>query len=348
MGANTLPDKAGARGELTPLFPVGTTRGVREMPLSQILRYRFAGRQPPAAPAPAEPAERSWSAAEVRRLRVLSSRLVTGSFAGEYRSVFRGRGIEFEEVREYQPGDDIRSIDWNVTARTGRPYVKQFVEEREMTVLLLLDRSASLDCPGPRGPKSGVAAEVCALLAFAAARSNDRVGLLTCTEQVEQFIPPGKGVRQAERIVASLFSRHPAGRGTDLSGALDYLNRVSRRGATLCIVSDFQSGDFRSQLAAAARRHDVVAVLISDQHDRELPEVGLLQVVDPESGSRRLIDAGSPGVREQYRLEAAARRDGLLRGFAAAGVHCLELSTGAPPIHSLARFFHSRQRQGRR
>jgi len=318
------------------------------MPQMNIPGYRSPAPRRPAEPAPAGSAERAWCEAEVCRLRILSSRLVTGSCAGEYRSVFRGRGIEFEEVREYQPGDDIRSIDWNVTARAGRPYVKQFVEEREMTVMLLLDRSASLECPGPGGPKSAVAAEVCALLAFAAARSNDRVGMLTCTEQVEAFIPPGKGVRQAERIVASLLSRQPAGRGTDLSGALDYLNRVSRRGATLCMVSDFQSFDFRGQLAAVARRHDVVAVLVSDRHDRELPDAGLLQVVDPESGRRSLLDAGSPKVRERYRLEAAGRRDRLLRGFAAAGVSFLEVGTGAPPIHALARFFQSRTRQGGR
>ena len=315
------------------------------MPRSAIKGYHPSAQPPPEAPS--QP-ERAWSGADIRRLQIHSSRLVTGIFAGEYQSVFRGRGIEFEEVREYQPGDDIRSIDWNVTARAGRPYVKQFVEEREMTVMLLLDRSASLECPGPRGTKSGVAAEVCALLAFAAARSNDRVGLLTCAQAVEQFIPPAKGGRQAQRIVAALLTRPPAGRGTDLPGALDYLNRVSRRGATLCIVSDFQSFDFRSQLAAVARRHDVVAVLVSDLSDRELPEAGLLQVVDPESGSRRLIDTGSPRVREQYRREAAVRREELLGGFAAAGVKCLEVNTGEPPVHTLARFFQSRQRQGRR
>jgi uncharacterized protein (DUF58 family) len=294
------------------------------------------------------PAERVWSGADIRRLQIHSSRLVTGVFAGAYRSVFRGRGIEFEEVREYQPGDDVRSIDWNVTARAGRPYVKQFVEEREMTVMLLLDRSASLDCPTPRGPKSRTAAEVCALLAFAAARSNDRVGIVTCTDRIEQFIPPAKGARHAQRIIAALVSRQPAGQGTDLPGALDYLDRVTRRGATLCLVSDFQSVNFRTQLAAVARRHDVVALVITDPDDRELPDAGLLQVRDPETGDRHLIDTGAAQVRRAYRQESAARRDELLRGFAAAGVRYLEVDTAQAPLYPLIRFFQARQRQGRR
>jgi uncharacterized protein (DUF58 family) len=226
--------------------------------------------------------------------------------------------------------------------------VKQFVEEREMTVMLLLDRSASLECPTPRGPKSRVAAEVCALLAFAAARSNDRVGIITCTERIEQFIPPAKGARHAQRIIAAIISRQTVGRGTDLAGALDYLDRVSRRGATLCIVSDFQSVDFRMPLTAVARRHDVVAVMITDPNDLQLPDAGLLQVIDPETGSRRLIDADATHVRRAYRQEAAARRAELLQTFAAAGVKYLDVTTGVPPTHHLARFFQARQRQGRR
>ena len=304
-----------------------------------------SGRQPEAAPLPEE---RRWSATDIRRLQILSSRLVTGSFAGAYRSVFRGRGLEFQEVREYQPGDDVRNIDWNVTARAGRPYLKQFVEERDLTVMMLLDRSASLDCHTPRGPKSRVAAEACALLAFAAARSNDRVGLLTCTGRVEQFIPPAKGARQAQRIVAALLSGEPEGSGTDLAGALDYLGRVTGRGTTLCVISDFQCADFRLQLAAAARRHHVVAMLVTDPSDLDLPDLGLLQVTDPETGGRRCIDAGSAQVREAYRQEAAARRSQLLHGFAAAGVRHLELSTAEAPIHALTCFFQARARQGRR
>jgi len=288
-----------------------------------------------------------WSRGEIRRLQILSARLVTGIFAGHYQSVFRGRGIEFEEVREYQPGDDVRTIDWNVTARTGRPFVKRFVEEREMTVILLLDLSPSLMCPTPRGTKARTAAEVCALISFAAARSNDRLGLLTCTDRVERFIPPGKGARHAERIVAAITSGRPAGSGTDLAGALEHLDRVARRAATLCIVSDFRCGDFRSALCAASRRHDVVAVMVTDDYDLELPEVGLLQVADPETGSRHLIDAGSPRVRQAYAAGAVARRAEVRGIFASAGVTSLEVKTGVPAVHALARFFTARHRQGR-
>ncbi|UFS69549.1 DUF58 domain-containing protein [Geomonas sp. RF6] len=288
-----------------------------------------------------------WSRAEIRRLQILSSRLASGIFAGEYQSVFRGRGIEFEEVREYQPGDDVRTIDWNVTARAGRPFVKRFAEEREMTVMLLLDRSPSLDCPSPRGSKSRTAAEVCALLAFAAARSNDRVGLLTCTDRIEEFIPPGKGARHAERIVAAFTSTPPAGRGTDLGAALQYLDRVTRRAATVCIISDFLSPAFRHPLTAAARRHDVVAIAVTDSHDRDLPGVGLFDVTDPESGARTIIDGTSTAVRDAYQRGARARQRELRETFAAAGVTSLEVETGVPPLHALAHFFRTRQRWGR-
>lgn len=292
--------------------------------------------------APAAP-----SADQVRRLQILSSRLVTGLFAGGYRSVFRGRGAEFDAVREYHPGDDVRSIDWNVTARAGRPYLKQFIEERETTVMLLLDRSASLDCPTPRGQKSAGAAKACALLAFAAARSNDRVGLLTCTDRVESFIPPAKGPRQAQRIIAAL-SGEVAGAGSDLAGALRYLDRVTRLAGTICIVSDFDSPGFSRELAAVARRHLVVALVVTDPADLELPEAGLLDVVDRETGRRLLVDTGAPKVRRAYREEALSRRDCLLRTFAELGVRHLELSTTEAPLDALSRFFQRSARQGRR
>lgn len=288
---------------------------------------------------------KTWSAAELRRLEILSSRLVTSIFAGEYRSVFRGRGIEFEEVREYQPGDDIRGIDWNVTARAGRPFVKQFAEEREMTVMLLLDRSASMRCTTPRRSKERVAAEVCALLAFAAARSNDRVGLLCFSERIERYLPPAKGGRHAQRLIAEVLGATSGGRGTDLAGALDYLGRVQRRPSILFLVSDFLSGDFRLPLAAAARRHDVVAVAIGDVLDEALPEVGLLAVADAEGDGRRLLDSGDARVRLAYREYAARRRAALSQAFATAGVEQLEVATDAAPVQALTRFFHGRRRR---
>lgn len=289
--------------------------------------------------------DRPWPAAELRRLEILSSRLVTSIFAGEYRSVFRGRGIEFEEVREYQPGDDIRGIDWNVTARAGRPFVKQYVEEREMTVMLLLDQSASMKRDTPRQTKDRVAAELCALLAFAAARSNDRIGLLSFTDRIEHYLAPAKGARHARRLIAEVLRASPAGRGTDLAGALDYLERVLRQRSILFLVSDFVSADFRVPLAAAARRHDVVAISVSDTLDEELPAAGLLRLADAETGAPRLVDSGDARVRQAYRAHAASRRDALSRVLASAGVEHLVVPGDGSPVQALTRFFHGRQRR---
>jgi uncharacterized protein (DUF58 family) len=286
----------------------------------------------------------SWSAADVRRLEMLSSHLVTSIFAGAYRSVFRGRGIEFEEVREYQPGDDIRSIDWNVTARCGRPFVKRFVEEREMTVMILLDQSASLDCRAPRRAKSSLAAEICALLAFVAVRSNDRVGLITFTDRIESYIPPAKGSRHAQRLVAALLQA-PGGQGTDLAAALRYLERVQRRGSLLFVVSDFLAADFRLPLAAVARHYEVIAVSLTDASDDQLPAVGLLRVTDPESGNRHLVDTAAAEVRERYRLLAATRRSQLKQVLADTGVEHLIVDSAVPPLQALGRFFHSRRQR---
>ncbi len=294
---------------------------------------------------PPDRPDRAWPAAEVRRLEILSARLVTSIFAGEYRSVFRGRGIEFEEVREYQPGDDVRGIDWNVTARAGRPFVKQYVEEREMTVMLLLDCSASLDSATPHRAKGSVAAETCALLALAAARSHDRVGLLTFTDRVEGYLPPAKGSRHARRLIAELLRESPVGRGTDLAGALGYLDRVLRRASILFVVSDFLADDFRLPLAAAARRHDVVAVSVTDPLDGELPEAGLMRARDAETGMRRLVDSGDARVRRVWREHAAARRAALRQTLAAAGVEQFSVATDTPPVQALTRFFHSRRRR---
>lgn len=282
-------------------------------------------------------------AMDVRRLRIRSSRLVTSLFAGEYRSVFRGRGIEFESVRAYQPGDDVRAIDWNVTARSGRPFVKQFVEEREMTVMILLDRSASLD-----DAKSRAAAEVSALLIMAATRGNDRVGLMAFSDRVERFIAAAKGPRHAQRLIAELPLRSPAGRSTDLAGALRYLERVQRRAATVFLISDFIAPEFRLPLAAAARHHDVVAISLADPCDAELPEAGLIQAVDPETGTRRLIDSGDPSVREAWRRHAARRQAGLRQTLGAAGVEHLALTYDESPVHALSRFFKGRQHRSSR
>ncbi len=291
-----------------------------------------------------QPKTPSPLAEDFRRLRIRSSRQVTSTFAGEYRSAFRGRGIEFEEVRAYQPGDDIRAIDWNVTARSGHPFVKQFVEEREMTLLLLLDQSASLCLDTPCDTKSRVAAEICALLALAAVRSNDRVGLITFTDRIECYIPPAKGSRHAQCLLAEL-QRSPGGQGTDLAGALRYLERVQRRDGIVVIVSDFLAADFRLPLYAAARRHDVVAISVTDLIDCQLPDVGLVHVADAETGRRRLIDTSHAKVRLAYREHAANTQTEAGKLFAAVGVEHLAVATDSSPAEVLTRFFLGRQRR---
>ena len=293
-------------------------------------------------------APRVWTDADIRRLRLVSARLVTGLFVGEYRSAFRGRGIEFGEVREYQPGDDFRSIDWNVTARSGRPFVKQYVEEREMTVMLLLDLSASMNFVSPRGSKAALAAEIAALLAFAATRSNDRVGLLTFSDRVERYMPPGKGPRHAQRLVADLQRPAPGSRRTDLGVALGYLERVQRRGAIVFLISDFLAADYSLPLAALARRHDVVAVAVTDDFDSELPGVGLLQVADLETGERHLIDCADAATRLAYLRQAQQRQFEMGRVLREAGAERLVVHTGSAPDRVLAQFFHGRlRRRGR-
>lgn len=284
---------------------------------------------------------------DIRRLRILSSRLVTGLFAGTYRSAFRGHGVEFAELREYLPGDDIRHIDWNVTARTGVPFSKCFIEERELTVMLLLDRSASLDTPTPRKPKSAVAAELCAILAQAAVRNNDRVGLITFTGQVENVLPPGKGGRHIERLIDLAVSPALAKGSSGMTAALACLQRITLRSAIVFLISDFITDGFAPALAAATGRHDVVAVCISDQLDCELPDIGLLPVRAAEDSHSRLIDSSSELVRQRYREAAVARQSAIEQMVTAAGAGLLQLHTARDPLTDLHRFFLVRQQRYR-
>ncbi len=282
---------------------------------------------------------------EARALRIHASRMVTSLFAGEYRSVFRGRGIEFEEVREYQDGDDVRAIDWNVTARAGRPFVKRYVEEREMTVMLLLDLSPSLWLAEPRAARRELVLRTCALLAYAAARSQDRVGLLAFSDRVECLLPPAKGMRHAHRLLAELVHLCPAGTGTDVAGALDHLCRVQKRRAIVFLLSDFLATDYRLALAATAARHDVVAILPQTELDRHLPAGGLVRMRDAEQGIERLLDSDCARVREAYRYRAEQRRAALRRALTDGGVELLEVTTWEPPARVLARFFDARRRR---
>lgn len=281
----------------------------------------------------------------VRKIQIRTSHLVSDLFAGQYQSVFKGRGMEFAEVRYYLPGDDIRTIDWNVTARTGVPHVKRYVEERELTVMLLVDASASTHFGTVRQLKSELAAELAALFAFSAITNNDKVGLVMFSDQVELALPPKKGTRHVLRVIREVLSFTPQGRGTDISVALEHLNHVSKRRCVTFVLSDFLDTRARLALKIANRRHDVIAVVLDDPRDASLPDVGLIELQDAESGELLLLDTGDSRVRKEFaeRAEAARReRDRMLRGV---DVDAITLRTDRPYTEALLRFFHMRERR---
>ena len=309
---------------------------------------------------------------KIRYIQLRTRRTVTTAFAGEYRSVFRGQGMEFDEVREYQPGDDVGSIDWNVTARTGRPHVKRFVEERELTVFFVVDVSASGRFGSTGTAKTEVAAELAAVVSFAAARQNDRVGLLAFSDRIELFVPAKKGITHVLRIVREILSIQPAGTGTDLAGAMRYLNLVLRRRATVFLISDFLNGGqtgarkpWWSRLAAsraggedaaapiasttdlrmAARRHDLIAASIFDPREVELPASGIVELEDAESGRHALLDTGSRRVRRDYERSARERREALSRQLRELGIDEIPIRTDASWVDRLVRFFRMRERR---
>ena len=282
-------------------------------------------------------------ARRIRHLEISTSRAVNDVLAGEYHSVFKGRGMEFAEVRDYVPGDDVRFIDWNVTARTGQPYVKQYVEERELTIFLLVDLSASGSFGSTGRSKNEVAAELCGLLAFSAIKNNDRVGMLLFTDRVERFIPPKKGSRHVLRLIRELLDFKPQGSGTDLAAALDYFGRVRSRRAVAFLVSDFLAADYERQLQVAARRHDLIAISVSDPAELELPEAGLLELADAESGATLLVDTSDRRVRERYRQLARQWRVKLAASLRRLGVDHIDLVTSADPVGDLVRFFRMRE-----
>jgi uncharacterized protein (DUF58 family) len=289
---------------------------------------------------------------QVRRIELRTRGPVDSRFSGEYQSVFKGQGLEFVEVREYLPGDDVRTIDWNVSARTGKPHVKRYLEERELTVLLAVDLSASQRF-GTRGRfKSALVAEVAAVLAMSAIRNNDRVGLLVFTDRVELFVPPKKGRRHVLRLIRDLLSFTPEGRGTDLGTAVAYALRILRSRSILFLFSDFHAGPgwagFERAFSSAAGRHDVVAVRLGDVRERELPDVGLLRVEDPETGERVMVDTGDPSVREAYAAAAREERERSRGLFRRLGVDEIELRTDLPYAPALLGFFRRRETRLRR
>ena len=281
---------------------------------------------------------------EVRRIEITTRHLVRDIVAGEYSSAFRGRGVEFAEVREYQPGDDVRSIDWNVTARLGSAYVKRYLEERELTVGFAVDFSASKRFGSRVRTKGDLATEVCAVLALAAARNNDRVGTLFFTDRIERVIPARKGRRHALRIISELLSFEPVGSGTDLCSALEYLESVLRRRSVLFIVSDFMASGYQSALGRLARKHDVIAVQVVDARERELPEGGLVTLRDPESGAWRYVDTGSEPLRNEFRGRMAGLDLQLERALQERGADLVRLETAQPYAEPLLAFFRRRER----
>jgi uncharacterized protein (DUF58 family) len=287
----------------------------------------------------------SETLARVRRLHVRTRRLVDGLLAGEYHSVFKGRGMEFAEVRDYVPGDDVRTIDWNVTARLGRPFVKQYVEERELTVMLLVDVSASGRFGSVARLKSEVAAEVCALLALAALGNHDRVGMILFSDRIERHVPPQKGRRRGLRVIAEALAAQPEGRATDMALALETFRRTTRQRAVAFLISDFEDTRFERELRHAARRHDIVPICVSDRREDELPALGLLHLRDLESGETVLVDSGSRRVRAAYRQRRTQAAEARRRLFRTLGLDFVEVDTAHPCIDPLARFFRRRERR---
>lgn len=287
---------------------------------------------------------------QVRQLHIRTRRLVDGIFAGEYHSVFKGLGIEFAEVREYVPGDDVRSIDWNVTARLGEPYVKRYVEERELTVMLLVDLSASGQFGSVDKLKTEVATELCAALALSALQNNDKVGLILFTDRIEKYIPPQKGRNRALRVIREMLSAEPEGRGTDIGKALEYLHAVIRRRSVAFLISDFLADGYEQALRIAHQRHDIIPVRISDRREDELPAVGLVNLQDLETGQQVLVDTSSAAFRQHYRERLEASANDRRQLFRSIGIDTIEMRTDESYIGPLMRFFRRREerlREGR-
>ncbi len=282
---------------------------------------------------------------QIRRIQITTSRMVTDVFAGQYQSVFKGRGMEFDEVRQYQPGDEIRSIDWNVTARMGQPYVKKFIEERELTVMLLLDMSGSAYFGTVNKLKEQLAAEICSVLAFSAIKNNDKVGFIAFTDRVEKFIPPRKGLTHVLRVIREALYFQAQGKGTDICRVIEYLNRITRRKAVVFIISDFYASRFKKPLSISNQRHDIVAITITDPREISLPDIGLVKFDDPEGGRSFLVDTSSRSVREEFHKQSFNRFKQRKNLFRTINVDTIDIRTDIPYTKELFRFFKMRERR---
>ena len=282
---------------------------------------------------------------KIRTLEIKTRGLVETAFAGDYHSVFKGRGMNFEDVREYQPGDEIRTIDWNVTARLGTAYVKKFTEERELTVILVVDVSASGNFGSTMQSKRELAAEVACLLAFSAIRNNDKVGLILFTDRVELFIPPKKGRSHTLRLIREILFFEPQGRGTEPVLALDYLNNIVTRRAVVFFISDFQAPDFSRALAVSGRRHDFIAIHIRDEREKVLPNIGIITLEDAETGEQIEINTADRGTRGRFTDLADENETDLARTLRRNSIDAIALQTGKDYLPALRSFFKQRVRR---
>ena len=297
--------------------------------------------------------KKAMMSSSMRQLEIRTRRMVNDSLAGSYHSVFKGRGMDFDEVREYSPGDEVRTIDWNVTARAGRPFVKKFTEERELTIFLLVDISASGNFGSGAMSKRDLAAELASVLAFSAIRNSDKVGLLLYTDQVERYLPPKKGRRHVLRVVRDILYHAPERVGTDTVKALDVANRLLHRRAIVFLISDFETlkstaaerGDLRRAMRRTNRRHDLVAVHVEDPREKELPDVGIVALEDAESGEVIELDTASATIRKRFKELSLERGRRLVSDFRSEGIDTLQLQTNAPYMPALQRFFKTRERR---
>lgn len=279
----------------------------------------------------------------IRRIHIRTSHVANDFFAGHYHSAFKGQGMEFEEVREYQPGDEVRRIDWNVTARQGRPFVKRFREERELTVMLLVDVSGSQEFGTAGQLKRELAAEAGATLAFSAIKNNDKVGMIGFSDRIERYVKPDKGTRHVLRVIRELLTLQSTGRGTDIAAALDYFNKVMRRRTVVFLISDFQDAGYERQLRVAKRRHDLIPVAITDRREVTLPKARFIELMDGETGELVTVDTSSRSFRRAVEEEARRRTEARQKLLKKMKTESIELATGESYIEPLTRFFRKRE-----
>lgn len=284
---------------------------------------------------------------KIRRIQIKTTRLVSDVFAGQYESVFKGKGMEFDEVREYFPGDDVRSIDWNVTARTGHPHIKKFVEERQLTIMLLLDGSGSCQFGTVNRLKAELAAEICAVLAFSAIKNNDKVGLIIFTDRIEKFVAPKKGLRHVLRVIREALYYKPVSNGTDIPAALEYLNSVTRRRTVSFLISDFICEDFKKPMSIASKRHDLIAIDVKDPRESVLPEAGIVTVKDAEGIQEFEFDTRDDLFLKDYKNKASERFQQIQKTFKSISVDCITVSTDKPYAEAFIKFFKTRRRRYR-